>query len=129
MLSNHEFEQCLQFASQDQRDIAFELRNLVAEIAPSATEVRHSRGLTYFFAERGGPVSAGICQIGLYADHVRLAFNHGAFLNDRDGLLEGSGLAKRFVRILSFESARWDEIRGLMIEAAGFDPRSLIGMG
>lgn len=125
MLSNHEIEQCLQFASQDYRDIAFELRNLVAEIAPNATEVRHSRGLTYFFAERGGPVSAGICQIGVYADHVRLAFNHGAFLKDEHGLLEGSGLAKRYVRILSFESARWAEMRELIIESTRFDPRSL----
>jgi len=127
MLPIHQIDNLLKFCSQDHKDIVYELRNLVAEIAPTATEVVHSRGLTYFHAARGGPVSAGICQIGLYSDHIRLSFNLGVFLKDPNRLLEGKDtrLAKRYIRIDSYDQAPWDALKGLMIESSQFDPYSL----
>jgi hypothetical protein len=125
MLPIRQVERILEFSNQDHKDIVLELRNLVAEIAPDATEVTHSRGLTYYFAKKGGPVSAGICQIGIYPDHIRLAFNHGAFLPDPQGLLEGTCLAKRFMRINSFTLAPWAAIKNLISISSQFDPRTL----
>src|SRR5512139_841398 len=111
--------------SREQRDIVCELRDLVAAIAPTATETLHRKGFSYYYAERGGPVSAGICQINLHGDHIRLAFNHGAFLPDPQGLLRGDRLVKRYVKIASFDQAPWDDVQALIAASAKFDPRSL----
>lgn len=111
----------------DLRDIVFELRSLIAAIAPSTTETFHRKGLTYYHGERGGPVSAGICQINWQADHIQLAFNHGAFLPDPTGLLRGDRVAKRYVKITSFDQAPWADLQALIQASAEFDPRSLAG--
>ena len=107
------------------RDIILELRNIIASVAPNATETLHRWGLTYYDKERGGPVSAGICQIGFHQDHIRLAFIHGAFLPDPKGLLEGDRKYKRYVRIQSYEQAPWDYLKDLITSSAHFDPYSL----
>jgi len=107
------------------RDIILELRNIIASVAPNATETLHRRGLTYYDKERGGPVSAGICQIGFHQDHIRLAFIHGAFLPDPKGLLEGDRKYKRYIRIQSYEQAPWDYLADLITSSAHFDPYSL----
>ncbi len=120
-----EIERCLRHLPPDRRDIVLELRSLILSVAPGVTEAIQRRGFTYYFAERGGPVSAGLCQIGLFPDHIRLAFVHGAFLPDPRGLLEGDRLAKRFVRLAGFDQAPWDDLRALLIASACFDPRSL----
>jgi hypothetical protein len=120
-----EIERCLRYTPPPLRDIVFELRSLIQSVAPGVTEEIQRRGFTYFFAERGGPVSAGLCQIGLFPDHIRLAFVHGAFLPDPRGLLEGDRLAKRFVRLADFDHAPWDDLRALLLASAQFDPRSL----
>ena len=125
MQPTRDIEVCLAFLSLELRDIVFELRDIIASIAPSATETLHRKGFTYYHAERGGPVSAGICQINLHGDHIRLAFNHGAFLPDPKGLLEGDRQYKRYVKITSYEQAPWDDVQDLIAASARFDPRSL----
>jgi hypothetical protein len=125
MLPSHFVERYLADAPAELQDIARELRSLVASAAPQACEKVHSRGLTFFDAQRGGPVSAGICQIAVYDDHVRLAFVHGAFLPDPAGLLEGDRRAKRYVRLRSYREAPWDDLRRLIVASVRFDPRTL----
>ena len=125
MQPTRDIEVYLVFLSPELRDIVFELRDIIASIAPSATETFHRKGFTYYHAERGGPVSAGICQINLHCDHIRLAFNHGAFLPDPKGLLEGDRQYKRYVKIKSYEQAPWDDVQDLIAASARFDPRSL----
>ena len=111
--------------SSELRDIVFELRDIVATIAPTATETFHRKGFSYYYAERGGPVSAGICQIGLQRDHIRLAFIHGAFLPDPKGLLAGDRQYKRYVKIASYDQAPWEDLQELIAASARFDPRSI----
>jgi len=126
MLPLHCVDEFLQFTPTKLRDIVLELRNLVAATAPGATEwMRARHGITYYFAERGGPVSAGVCSISLHGDHVRLHFIHGAFLPDPDGLLEGERQYKRHVRIYSYDEAPWEALRELIAASARFDPHSL----
>lgn len=122
MLSLHELETHFQTLPRQQLEIVVELRNIVQKIAPDATEVIRQEGLVYFWADRGGPVSAGICQILIKPDHIRLAFNHGVFLPDPAGLLEGDRLVKRFTRIGDYDHARWEEITKLIEAASRFDP-------
>ena len=125
MLPIHQVETFLQHTPLHLQDIILELRNIIVSVAPDAVEVVRWGGLSYFHAGRGGIVSAGICQIGIHTDHVRLAFIHGAFLPDPRNLLEGSPKYKRFVRIETYEDAPWDYLRGLILASSQFDPRSL----
>jgi hypothetical protein len=125
MQPTRDIEIYLAHLSPELRDIVFELRSIIVTLAPTATETIHRKGFSYYYAERGGPVSAGICQINLHGDHIRLAFIHGAFLPDPKGLLEGDRLYKRYVKITSFDQAPWDDLQDLIAASARFDPRSL----
>ncbi len=125
MESTREIEHFLRSRPAGLLEIVLELRNLIFSAAPSATEVAHSKWLSYYHKDRGGPVSAGICQIGLEPDHVRLAFVHGAFLPDPRGLLTGEVKYKRYVRLYSYEQAPWEDLRALIIASAHFDPYTL----
>ena len=124
MLPIHQVELFLQQTPPHLQEIVLELRNLIASAAPDAVEVVRWGGLSYFHAGRGGIVSAGICQIGIHTDHVRLAFIHGAFLSDPRRLLEGDRKAKRYIRITSYEDAPWEYLEGLIRASSQFDPRA-----
>jgi hypothetical protein len=108
-------------------DIIIELRNIIASVAPSATEDIQRNGLTYYDASRGGHVSAGICQINIREDHIRLAFIHGAFLPDPHRLLsmDGERIAKRFIRLDGYETAPWEHLKEIIKASASFDPYKL----
>jgi hypothetical protein len=120
--SMHEIERFLAHRPENLKEIVFGLRDLVAEIAPHATEKIQWKGLSYFDATRGGVVKGGICQIEIHADHVRLSFIHGAFLDDPHGLLEGDRLSKRYVCLENFQYAPWERLEELIRVAAKFDP-------
>jgi hypothetical protein len=125
MLPIHQIESFLQQTPPRLQEIVLELRNIIASVAPDAVEVVRWGGLSYFHAGRGGIVSAGICQIGIHKDHVRLAFIHGAFIPDPRSLFEGSQKYKRFVRIESYDEAPWDYLEQLILASSQFDPRSI----
>jgi len=124
LISLNELETRYHYLPAHLLEIVVELRNLVKEIAPDACEDVRPQGLVYYHAERGGPVSAGICQILIQPDHIRLAFNHGRYLPDPAGLLasDGKRLIKRFTRITSFDAAPWGELKALINASNRFDP-------
>jgi hypothetical protein len=117
-----EIEEHFQYLPHEMLDILIELRNLVARIAPDSTEVFQRKGITYYHPDRGGPVSAGVCQILVRDDHIELAFIHGAFLPDTHHLLEGNGIAKRFIPILSYDQAPWEALAEMIDSSDRFDP-------
>ncbi len=125
MLPVYQVAQKLAYLTPGLRDIVLEIRNIVASVAPYVTEVVHSRGMSYYDARRGGTVSAGICQIIIHRDHIRLAFIHGAFLPEPRELFEGNTKYKRYIRIFSFEDAPWDYLKELIAASARFDPYTL----
>jgi len=125
MLPTSQLAHYLEHTPPELRDIVLELRNLIAAAAPDAAELRHSRGFSYYDDQRGGTVSAGICQIVIFKDHVRLAFVHGAFLPDPKGLLVGEPKYKKYIRITSYEDAPWDYFKFMIKESVNFDPRSI----
>lgn len=125
MLPIHEIDLLLKQTPLHLQEIVLELRNLIFSAAVDAVEVVRWGGLSYFHAGGGGIVSAGICQIGLHEDHIRLAFIHGAFLADPKGLLRGDMKAKRYVRINSYEDTPWEDLENLLRASAAFDPRTL----
>jgi hypothetical protein len=125
MLPERYIEKYLQQVPAELRDIVLEIRNIVAMVAPDATECQHSRGFSYYHKEQGGPVSAGICQIGIFHDHIRLGFIHGAFLPDPEGLLVGEPKYKKHIRIYHFEDAPWEYLTKLIVISSSFDPHTL----
>lgn len=127
MLTIHDLETYYCNLDTDRLNIILEIHNLVAEIAPSAAVDFHRKGLTYFNPDRGGHVSAGICQTFIMPDHIRLAFIHGACIPDPKHLLEGKTYPKRYIRIDSFDSAPWDDIKHLITAHNAFDPYAWSG--
>lgn len=125
MLPMRQIETFLERVPQHFQDTVFELRNIISSVAPDAVEAVRWGGLSYFHEGSGGIVSAGICQIGIHEDHVRLAFIHGAFLPDPRHLLEGKEKYKRFIKIYSYEDAPWDYLKELITASSHFDPYSL----
>ena len=73
-------------------------------------------GLSYFHEGRGGVVSASICQVAIFEDHIGLSFIHGAYLSDPHHLLEGTQKAKRYAWIWTYDGAPWDELKQLIEE-------------
>ena len=125
MLPIHEITTYLQHSPAPLQDIVLELRNIIVSTAPDAVEAIRWGGLSYFHEGRGGVVSAGICQIGIHKDHIRLAFIHGAFLPEPRKLFEGTQKYKRYIRIESYDDAPWDYLEQLIDTASRFDPRAL----
>jgi len=125
LLPTRTIQKLIETIPSELQEIVLELRNLVAGVAPDATEKIHSRGFSYYFEGRGGPVSAGICQINIHHDHIRLGFIHGAFLPDPGGLLVGEPRYKKHVRIHSFADADWEAYAALIRHSARFDPYTL----
>lgn len=115
----------LAYKPADLADIAMGIRDLVLSIVPHAAERILWRGLCYHDPRRGGPVKGSLCQIEFHPGHVRLAFIHGAFLTDPDGLLEGDRKAKRFVKLFTYDDVPWEAIGQLIESAAGLDTSRL----
>jgi hypothetical protein len=124
MLTNRDLETHFNTLPADQLNVVVEIHNIVAEIVPSASLDFHRKGVTYFDPNRGGHVSAGICQTILVPGHVLLAFIHGACLPDPLQLLHGKTYPKRYLEIDSFDSAPWEAITDLIRESSHFDPRT-----
>lgn len=124
MLTLRQFEAHFYYLPKSLLEVALELRNLVAQIAPQAVEELRGKGVVYYDSSRGGPVSAGICQILMLPDHIRLAFIHGAFLPDPEKLLTGTSRYKKYVRLTSFEETPWEEVIKLITASNRYDPYS-----
>ena len=125
MITIRELEKRYSFLKEDLLNILLEIHNIVAEIAPDASLDMAGNSLVYFYGSRGGHVSAGICLTTAKPDHIRLGFIHGAYLPDPLHLLEGKTFPMRFMRIRSFDTAPWDEIRQLILAHSQLDPYNL----
>jgi hypothetical protein len=122
MLTTAEIQNHFSTIPFDWMDIILELRSQIAQIAPGVTEELRKKGLSYYFTDRGGPVSAGVCLIVVKADHVRLGFIHGSFLPDPHHLLQGDRIAMRYVPVTSFDNAPWEDLAALIESSSRFDP-------
>ena len=104
------------------RDISREIRDIVFDLCPSATETIDRGGISYHKADVGGPVKGAICALELNRDTVRLSFIHGARLGDPEGLLAGDRLSKRHIDLPDYDSVPWESVRALIAEAVNLDP-------
>ena len=83
------------------QSLALGLRKVVLEeMAPCHEyifEMRSKVVLVYGATER--VIKDGICIIGVFAKHVNLAFQRGTDLEDRSGVLKGTGKAMRHLSL------------------------------
>ena len=120
-----EVESALRFQRPDLVDLVLEIRSIVARVNPAATERIHSRGLTFYDADKGGTISGGICFVDIRDDHVRVRFGLGAFLDDPKSLLAGDRLYMRHLDISSFDDAPWTDIEALIQASGNLDSSKL----
>jgi hypothetical protein len=99
------------------RPLMEELRALIAEVMPNATEGVHL-GWTVIHYRHGGSMRDMIVALSPQRAYVNLEFADGAELPDPAHRLEGTGKRMRHVKIHSSEDARNPAVRVLLGEAA-----------
>ena len=99
-----------------QDDIVATLTELVIETLPDAT-MREMYGGTVIELVKDTPKSR-IGGFYAYADHVSLELAEGKFLDDPGGLLEGSGKARRHVKLYGVEDVTGRNCAGFLVAAA-----------
>lgn len=120
------FEDAPSGSSDDLKDIAIRLRNLIIEIYPDVVAVPWPKQGIAGYGVGPKKMSEHFCYIGVYQDHVNLGFYHGADLPDPARLLEGTGKKLRHVKIRDAEQVEQLSIRGL-IEASVTERRKALG--
>ena len=120
-----EVENVLKFQRPDLVDLLLEIRNIVMEVCPAATERISAGAFTFCDANKGGTIKGGICFVDIMDDFVRLRFGLGAFLDDPKSLLSGDQLYMRQMDISSFDEAPWTDIEALIKASADLDATKL----
>lgn len=117
---------CLDGLPDRVADLVLAARRLILSIAPGLTESVVWGELSYHDAEVGGRVKGAVCQIRARGGKVLLGFVHGASLRDPKSLLQGTGVAKRFLPIRSARDLTGPPVRKL-VRAASELPAALFG--
>ena len=97
-----------------QHDVVATLRGIIREVAPEALEAIKWSQPVY---EINGP----FCYLKAYKNNVNFGFWRGAELEDRNGLLEGSGAKMRHVKLTDTQSIDRDAFAGLVREAGNLN--------
>ncbi|HUU85162.1 MAG TPA: DUF1801 domain-containing protein [Phycisphaerae bacterium] len=110
-------------------DVAMELREFVVGVVPQARETVRWRGIAYTRPEEKKFVKGDICSITLHGDHVELAFIHGSFLPDPEGLLEADTgrLYKRYVKVHTSRDIRRAAFKKLILASLECKPWESLG--
>lgn len=93
-----------------QAEIASDLRQLVMEAAPEASEAIKWAQPVY---EHNGP----FCYIKAFKNQVNFGLWRGAQLDDPGGLLQGSGEKMRHVKVATMDQIRRDAFQGYVRQA------------
>ena len=116
-------EEFISDLSADVRPLVAELRRLIFDTVPHATESIRWDAISYHDADQGGPIQGGICQIVVRDGVVRLDFVHGASLPDPHELLheEKGRKAKRFATFEPGKKLPAQALRELIKAADAYD--------
>lgn len=111
---NVTFGNLLEIAEEGLRPIVIRLKEVILELDPDACEVVRlgDKAATYGVGPK--KMSEGYTYILPYKNWVNLGFYKGAVLEDKNGLLEGTGKKMRHIKIRSLEDAERPEIKELL---------------
>jgi hypothetical protein len=68
-------------------------------------------------------MSEHFCYIAIFKAHINLGFYYGAELDDRAGMLEGTGALMRHIKVKSPEQLDDPSLRTLVEEASTYLPK------
>jgi hypothetical protein len=109
----------------DVSDLAWELRDVVLKIGPDLAETVAFNSLCYYKPRQPyGVIGGNVCGIGHRGDCLHLGFIHGASLPDPQGLLQGTGKAKRHVELRTSRDVRRRAVGDLIRAAIAFRPEA-----
>jgi len=95
-------------------EVVSEVRDLILECDPDAKEsIKWSRPVY----EDSGPLA----YLMAFKNHVNLGFSRGAELEDKAGVLEGTGKQMRHVKLTGPEDVRPDVLRDLLRQAVALN--------
>jgi hypothetical protein len=112
------FEDAVAKAGANTRELAYQLRALVAEIMPDVVEVPWPRMRIASYGVGPKKMSEHFCYISAQKNDVNLGFYYGAELPDPDGLLQGTGKLLRHVKIREAKAIRGRALRRLLTVAS-----------
>src|SRR5438552_17818472 len=107
------FEDAIVKASPHARELACQLRTLVAAVMPDVVEVPWPKMRMASYGV-GPKKSEHFCYISAQKDNVNLGFYYGAELPDPEGLLQGPGKLLRHVKIREPTAIRSRALRQLL---------------
>jgi hypothetical protein len=100
------------------RDLATRTCALIREVMPDAVEEVHPGRNNIIFG-KSSKMKDWICYVSPFKNHINLGFLKGTELPDPKGLLEGTGMLLRHVKIRSAEDLGKPEVRELLAAAWG----------
>src|SRR5438132_11097032 len=108
------FEDALARSSAHARGLAYQLRELVAEVMPNVVEVPWPKLRMASYGVGPKKKSEHFCYISAQKDDVNLGFYYGAELPDPQKLLRGTGKLLRHVKIREPKAIRSRALRQLL---------------
>ena len=108
------FEDAVAKAGDDARELAHQLRKLVAEVMPNVVEVPWPKMRMASYGVGPKKKSEHFCYISAQKDDVNLGFYYGAELPDPEELLQGTGKLLRHVKIREPKAIRSRALRRLL---------------
>jgi hypothetical protein len=108
------FEDAVAKAGEHAREMASQLRALVAEVMPDVVEVPWPRMRMASYGVGPKKKTEHFCYISAQKDDVNLGFYYGAELPDPEGLLQGTGKLLRHVKIREANAIRGKALRRLL---------------
>jgi hypothetical protein len=115
------FEQVLTSSSSQVRETAERLRALIVEVYPDVVEVPWPKQKIVGYGVGPKKMSEHFCYIGAFKVHVNLGFYYGAVLPDPEGLMEGTGINLRHIKVKNSEEVDQPALRDIL--QASFDER------
>ena len=112
------FEDAVARAGAHTRELASQLRALVAEVMPDVVEVPWPRLRMASYGVGPKKKTEHFCYISAQKDDVNLGFYYGAELPDPEGLLQGTGKLLRHVKIREPKAIRSKALRRLLERAS-----------
>lgn len=108
------FEEALSGTSDQIQEIAENLRTLIIEVYPDVVEVPWPKQKIIGYGMGPKKMSEHFCYIGAFKAHVNLGFYYGAHLPDPEGLLEGTGMNLRHIKVKGIEAVGQSALRDLL---------------
>jgi hypothetical protein len=108
------FEESVARASDHARELAYQLRRLVARVMPKVVEVPWPKMRMASYGVGPKKKTEHFCYISAQQDDVNLGFYYGAELPDPEALLQGTGKLLRHVKIREAKALRSPALRQLL---------------